>query len=373
MSISGGERITINPSKELSIHFPSTQANFTISALLAGVHVLSYQLSGPSKNDFKVPAKSVFLVEPRFSSRLNVFEKLSLVNKELQDGKYSYQDTDSFSCHVTFSSTNPWQRRGDSITTTGIVYANSMPLSLIGLNLTAEVAHVPNNIMETLSQKSDVTTESGFDFVEYLQYDSFPRSFIKRFSKLAPHWFSAAIKANNSRFNTFHTFGMVGSPPYSTFSPRNATTTAYFISRVPAEINFAQTRADLSGDSFTFFVVDLCGSELSIDLSRSNILGSRNLPLLKDMSRKGWDLEVAHIGFSRSGVLSKRFHGVSWNGLNKFSFAPFEPRIWMRGGFKINASSTTAGTLQVSIVVKGQVAINLTSLDDVSNEWTLKV
>ena len=161
---------------------------------------------------FKLPEKSVFLVKPGLSSRLDVFEKHFLVNRELPSGKYSYQESSLFRCNVTFSSTNPWQKTGGSIVTSGIVYANSIPLALLGANL-SNLVYVPKRVMQGLSQKADVTKESEFDFVEYLQHDSFPRSFVQRFNKLAPHWFSAAMAASSFRFSIFNTMSSVGTTP----------------------------------------------------------------------------------------------------------------------------------------------------------------
>ena len=373
VSVNAGKRVTIKPSPELSIDYPRQQANFTVRATSVGVHLLSYNLSGPSKNDFITPAKSVFLVEPASSSQLNVFEKLSLVNKELPTGKYSFQDTISFPCNLTFSSTDTWQKNGGSVVTSGIVYANTIPLSLIGTNL-ANLTYVRNNVMETLSQKADVTTSGGIDFLEYLQYDSFPKSFIKHFMKLAPRWFVAVMKANSSAFSIYNTFVNIGVQPFSTantlcdgFPTKDASATTYFLSRVPVEINIAQAKADLLSDSVSCFAVSLCTSELFVGLSKSNIGAATNLAVLKDMKRKGWELQIQALGFSHNGDLRNDIQGVTWNGLKMSSFLPFKPRMWLRGHFKVTSPPATTGMLEVSLIVDGQVAINVTALDDVSN------
>ena len=356
--------LTTQP-KEVTVQHPASQAAFQVTAHTSGVGMVSYDLKGVNKNEFVVPENSFVFIGRNISSQKSVYTRLRLLAGELPVGCQKKEVNIYPACNIKIAF--------DSNTTTlnnfpGNIYSGpvhvitpdnrTIPLSLVGYNFSFPfpsrikvmerlLRHMHTNIGEqnqTGAQNAFGCTDiqlTGGDFIEIVQKDALPKSFLRYFTDQLPLWLKVIVSEDSNLFSIENTLANLVQTtddnflhPSCKFPINNKSLVVLYSPLVNYNIVVENELISLPSRGCCF-MTDVCETGVFLKLTQkaSNKVGT--MPFMQDMAREGWELLVSAFGVTsprryNSGVLT----GVPDGHLAE-DFSDFHYNLWWQGSTNI--------------------------------------
>ena len=217
----------------VTIHYPNTSVNFSVSSTLPNLYEVNYVIIGGSSDEFPKPQSSTVLVTPLSSATPNsYFTDRSVAIGLLQPGCCQLQDTTpSYQCPnggqtLAFDATCNWRQQGSMHSVPGLIFTNlnelMVPASISGTELefsnnlvslnqlnTADL-NEPCNECRTIVRGNDSITNVGDDCTvtfkptisdlnDFLNTESLAYSYFHYTNSLYPSWLELLPINGNSR------------------------------------------------------------------------------------------------------------------------------------------------------------------------------
>ena len=221
----------------VTIQYPNTSANFTLSSTLPNLYTVNYVITSGSSDEFPTPQPSTVLVSALSSAPPNsYFTDRGVAVGLLQPGCCKLQDTTpSYQCPnggqtLAFDATCSWRQRGNKQFVPGIVFSDigglTLPASvsgteinfsnnLVSLNqLSTADLNEPCNECRTNVRGNDSITNVGDDCTitfkptisdinDFLNTESLAYSYFHYTNSLYPSWLELKpVNGNNRTHNT---------------------------------------------------------------------------------------------------------------------------------------------------------------------------
>ena len=224
----------------VTIHYPNTSANFTITSTLPNLYTVNYVITGMSSDEFPTPESSTVLVTPLNSAPPNsYFTDRGVAIGLLQPGCCQLQDTaPSYQCPnggqtLVFDATCNWRQQDNMHFVPGLIFTNlnelTLPASISGTELEFSNNVVSLNQLNTidLNQPCDEcrTIMRGNDSIsnvgdacsttfrptiadinDFLNTESLAYSYFYYTNSLYPSWLKLLPINSNSRIHDTNSY-----------------------------------------------------------------------------------------------------------------------------------------------------------------------
>ena len=214
----------------VTIHYPNTSANFSVSSTFPSLYTVNYVITGMSSGEFPTPQPSTVLVTPLSSTPPNsYFTARGVAIGQLQPGCCQLQDTaPSYQCPnggqtLAFDGTCNWKQRGSLHVVPGLIFTSlnelTVPASISGAELefsnnlvslnTADL-NEPCDECRTITRGNDSISNVGDDCTirfgptiadinDFLNTESLAYSYFHYTNSLYPLWLQLLPINGNSR------------------------------------------------------------------------------------------------------------------------------------------------------------------------------
>ena len=186
-----------------------TTALFQLTGKEEGIHIISFEISGASKEDYQIPNPLILLVK----NNTDIDNSIVTV---LPSGCCEY--ITPYNCtteqSISLTSSCDWQNLHSSLVTGGMIYLHAndlqLPISIAGLNMTLVDQSVHSSLPSSLSTCDSCTDACNsqipsFDvLLQSLMGNTFQQAFVDNCSHLIPELYSLSLESFVDSSNIFY-------------------------------------------------------------------------------------------------------------------------------------------------------------------------
>jgi len=382
--------LTFQPN-ELVIQHPTYEADFQVTGNKPGVVMVSYDLTGEDSPVFASPKNSSVFIGRNISNQESVYTKLGLLVGELPIGCQKKKLL-NYQCGITVAFDSTTTVSADVRIESGPVHVitpdnKTIPLSLDGYDFSSpdqshqkllkrliEHAKVSEKTqsedLNPVNQGCSPFQSTGQTLMEFIQKDTFPKSFLQYFSRQVPLWLKLAAGEDSHLFATENMLANL----IQTTDPRyvhpsckfllagTISTAVIYRPKVNLSISVQNEQLFVSSKDCCF-ATDICDGGVFLTLSESVNKEIAAMPFVKEMIEGRWKVLLSSLGFTPRRKYSTIVNRLSEGPLAEY-FSDYHYNLWIQGSADIILRNSS--DFSVNIKLTGETFVFVEDLNSVS-------